>query len=223
MAFPDAPATVIEIFTGRIADRWPGKAPSAILRRAVGSALTPGPDGFPGDEHADPAAHGGPDKVLHHYPAEHHAYWRETLGSTSTDAFRFEPGAVGENISSEGVVETDLCIGDILRIGDARVQVSLGRQPCWKLDAHTGHGDMAYRFRKTGRTGWYYRLLTPGAIAPGAVIALEARPQPDWRLDRVIAARFDPRLAPETAAALGALPELGRAWATGFQEKAGAA
>ena len=111
--------------------------------------------GIAGDQQADRRIHGGPDKALHHYPSEHHAHWRSVLEADAATPFRFEPGAVGENISSEGVLESDLCIGDVLRIGGALAQVSLGRQPCWKLDAHTGRSDMAYRFRKTGRTGWY--------------------------------------------------------------------
>ncbi len=217
-------AEVIEIYTGKITVPWPGKAPSAIARSAVGEALLLGPLGLPGDEHADPKAHGGPNKALHAYPSEHHEFWRaELAGAAPEAASRFCPGAVGENLSTRGIVEADLCIGDALRIGGALVQVSLGRQPCWKLDAHTGVSDMAYRFRKTGRTGWYFRVLEQGLIGPGDAISLEARPQPDWRLDRVIAARFNPRLDPSTAAALGEVPELAEEWAAGFRAKGDAA
>lgn len=211
---------VLEIYIGKIAEPWPGKAPSAIGRSPVGRTLAVDPLGFPEDEHADPEAHGGPDKALHAYPSEHHAFWRSELDAADPEAAaRFAPGAVGENLSTRGVTEADFCIGDALRVGSALLQVSLGRQPCWKLDAHTGVSDMAYRFRNTGRTGWYFRVLEAGEIGPGDAITLEERRHPEWSLARVIAARFDPRLDAQTAAALGALPELGEAWAQGFREK----
>ena len=132
---------------------------------------------------------------------------------------KFVPGAVGENISTLGLTEETLCVGDVLRIGEAIVQVAQGRQPCWKLSAHIGRKDMAARFQKSGRTGWYYRVLREGFIQSGDGIALMERPQPDWPLSVVIAARFDPRLDSTLAKRLAMIGELSTSWRDGFARK----
>ncbi len=204
------------LFTGRIEDRWPGRPPSAI-----GKQPAPGPQrletlGFEMDAQADLTVHGGPDKAVHHYAGEHYAEWRAEFPQL---ADKFHPGGFGENISTEGMTEETLCIGDIFALGTARVQISQGRQPCWKLNNHIGEKTMAARFQKTVRTGWYYRVLEPGSVEVGDEFTLLERLNPDWTLIRVIAARFNARLDPETAATLARLPALAEGWRESFAKK----
>src|SRR5690606_35428763 len=124
-----------------------------------------------------------------------------------------------ENVSTVGLTEEQLCIGDVLQLGEAVVQISQGRQPCWKLSAHTEREDMAAQFQKSRRTGWYYRVLQEGYVEAGAPVALAERPQPEWPLPVVIAARFDPKLDPAEAGRLAMIEELSTSWREGFRRK----
>ena len=218
MTLPRLSAPISGLYAGRAAERWDGKPPSAIGKTAVDGRARLGYDGLDGDEQADRSAHGGPDKALHHYPADHIAAWAADLPES---ADRFRPGGFGENISTTGITEADLCIGDVIEVGGCVIQVSHGRQPCWKFAAHMGREDFAYRVRKTGRTGWYYRVLTPGEVGLCDMMRLVERPQPDWTLARVITAHFDPKLDASIASALADLPELAAAWRADFAKKAG--
>lgn len=128
-------------------------------------------------------------------------------------------GGFGENLSTHGITERDVCIGDIFALGTARVQISQGRQPCWKLNMHLGDDAMANRFQTTGRTGWYYRVIERGAVRIGDALCLLDRPNPEWPLHEVIAARFSPNLAPETATIFAGLPELAENWRGAFAKK----
>lgn len=207
---------ILGLYLGTPEHRWEGKAPSAIRKQRSGGPVFVTPTGFQGDLQADPAVHGGPEKALHHYPAEHYAGWSQQFGA---DAFAYAPGTFGENLSTTGQTEEDLCIGDVMSAGTARLQISQGRQPCWKLNMHSGNPALAANFQKTGKTGWYYRILETGTITAGDEIKLVDRPCPDWNLRAVILARFNPRLDPATAAALAGLAELAAPWRAAFAKK----
>jgi MOSC domain-containing protein YiiM len=207
--------TIDALYTGAVEERWPGRPPSAIGKRATAERLEIGPTGLLRDAQADLEAHGGLEKAIHHYPGEHYAAWRAELGRDD-----LAPGGFGENLSTTGVTEDDLCIGDVLSLGSAVVQVSQGRQPCWKLAAHTGEERMAYLFQKTGRTGWYYRVLEPGHVQAGDRLALAERPRPGWTVQRVTRARLTRRIAPAEAAMLADMPELYAGWRGAFARMA---
>lgn len=209
--------TLDAVFIGRVAELVPGRPPSAIAKARVDGPLWLGKTGLEGDEQADLAVHGGPEKALHHYAAEHYAVWRRELPDL---AAQLVPGAFGENISTTGLTEENLCLGDVLRIGQALVQVAQGRQPCWKLCARMGQTDMALRFQATGRTGWYYRVVEEGALRAGDAIVLEARPLPAWSIARLIAARFERHLDPALARELAETEELSLSWRKAFARKA---
>lgn len=208
--------TIDAIYTGTPRARWEGKPPSAIAKSPVSGPVMLGLEGLEGDEQADRTVHGGPEKALHHYPADHYAAWAELWPGL---AAAFVAGGFGENVSTVGLTEADLCIGDRLRMGEALVEICQGRQPCWKLVAHSGAAEIAMRMQRNGRAGWYYRVIEPGLIAAGDRVELAGRPHPDWPLSRVIAARFDPRLDPAEAAAIAALPELSQSWRASFLKK----
>lgn len=215
----DTPLTarIDALFFGKVASPWEGKAPSAIAKTAVSGRHEINELGFVDDEQADLRHHGGLEKAIHHYATDHYAGWIDE-GEIPEGT---EPAAFGENIATFGITEKLVCIGDTLRLGTAVVQISQGRQPCWKVNAHTGNRKMAALFQKTRRTGWYYRVVEPGVAAAGDVITLLGRPQPDWSVERVTAARLTRRVSQADAATLSEMPELAEAWRTAFAKIAG--
>lgn len=205
-----APVTLETLQTGRaLALEGDGRR-SAIAKAPAPAPWRIGALGAEGDEQADLSVHGGPDKALHHYPGDHHAAWRADLGD---HPLLGRPGAFGENIGPSGWTEADVRLGDVIRVGGVTLQISQGRQPCWKLSHRFGVEDLAYRVTKTGRTGWYYRVLEGGAIEPGAAMTVIERPSPDWPVARaaqlLLAEKRPDRAALE---ALAGLPHLAAPW-----------
>ncbi|EIV8654402.1 MOSC domain-containing protein [Vibrio parahaemolyticus] len=143
--------------------------------------------GFTSDEQGDPRFHGGIQKALHIYPSEHYPIWQQELGERTI--FQ-SAGGFGENISSEGVTESTICLKDKIRIGSTLLEVSQGRMPCWKLNVRFDQHDMARRLQDTLRTGWYFRVLEEGDIGAGDEIILCERPYPEWPLARIMGAVF---------------------------------
>src|SRR5690606_2988653 len=103
---------------------------SAIDKRPLAGTVSIGTLGFDGDEQGDPRVHGGPDKAVHHYAFDHYPAWRGDIGDSP---LLRAPGAFGENISTLGLDESNVCLGDRFELGTALLEVSQGRQPCWKL------------------------------------------------------------------------------------------
>ena len=197
------------VLTGAIAPLAGSGAASAIAKFPVDLPVALTARGLAGDAQADRRVHGGPEKAVHHYPFDHYAAWRRDLGDI---ALLDRPGAFGENISTTGPTEAEVCVGDICRLGDALIQVSQGRQPCWKLNHRFGVADMARRVQATGRTGWYYRVLQPGTVAPGDDPVLIDRCAPDWTLRRLWHAMYVDRLNRAELQAIAALEVLAEGW-----------
>ncbi len=204
------------LFFGKVARPWDGKDPSAIGKTSVAGHHEINEFGFVADQQADLVNHGGHDKAIHHYAADHYVDWIAE-GEISDGT---KPAAFGENIASSGMTEKMLCVGDTLRLGTAVVQISQGRQPCWKVSEHTENKRMAYLFQKTGRTGWYYRVLEPGTAGVGDTVSLLGRTQPNWTVERVTAARLSRRVSEADAAILADMPELADGWRTAFARMA---
>ncbi|WP_438492922.1 MOSC domain-containing protein [Paenibacillus sp. IHBB 3054] len=118
-------------------------------------------EGFAGDGQADLVNHGGPDKAVCVYPIEHYAFWEEQLGK------KLEFSAFGENITVSGLLETEVCIGDVYEIGSTLLQVSQPRFPCFKLSQKHGPADMPAKVLATGYSGFYFRVLREGQITAG--------------------------------------------------------
>ncbi|HHF2886442.1 TPA: MOSC domain-containing protein [Vibrio diabolicus] len=159
--------------------------------------------GFTSDEQGDPRFHGGIQKALHIYPSEHYPIWQQQLGKR---AIFQSAGGFGENISSEGVTESTICLKDKIRIGSTLLEVSQGRMPCWKLNVRFDQHDMARRLQDTLRTGWYFRVLEEGDIGAGDKIILCERPYPEWPLARIMGAVFTGCLDREELTQLSELP-----------------
>ena len=173
--------TIDAILAGK-AKRFRGDESSAIAKTAVEGPRRVGFLGISGDEQADLTVHGGPDKAVHHYPRDHYGWWSEALGG---HYLLKAPGAFGENISTSGLVEDEVCIGDRFRLGSAPVEISQGRQPCWKLGHRFGVATIPATVVTTRRSGWYYRVVEEGMVAAGDMLELVDRPTPAWNVQRV--------------------------------------
>jgi len=196
---------------GKVRPLGPARVASAIAKTQVKGVLRLGRTGFAGDEQGDTRHHGGMDKAVHHYPGEHYAAWRDDLGPV---ALLRSPGAFGENISTLGLVEADVAIGDRFRLGTALVEVSQGRQPCFRLNLRFEMKGMALAMQRSGRTGWYYRVIEEGEVGPGDRLDLVERISPEWtveRLWRLLYVDTLDREALEQAAGIPHLPERWRA------------
>lgn len=148
---------------------------TGFFKQSTSEAIWLGTLNLAGDGQADLENHGGVDKAVNVYPHEHYPYWGRTIG-----LMNLPMGGFGENFTTEGFLEQQVCIGDIFQIGDATVQVSQPRQPCWKLARYWRIKDLALQVQETGRTGWYFRVLTPGYVQAGKQLVLQDRPFPSW-------------------------------------------
>jgi MOSC domain-containing protein YiiM len=136
----------VTLLTGRAAPLPGSDTLSGIDKTPVSRPLTLGPEGFAGDEQADRRVHGGIEKAVHHYPLDHYSDWRAELGDLPALT---APGGFGENISTDGLTEAEVAVGDTFQLGDALIQVSQGRQPCWP----TWRGACSRQGARDGITG----------------------------------------------------------------------
>ncbi|CAH1385852.1 MOSC domain-containing protein [Candidatus Nitrotoga sp. M5] len=151
---------------------------TGFFKEPVSGPIWAGKTNLAGDGQADLRVHGGPDKAINVYPIEHYAFWQTDLAYKE-----LHNGAFGENFTVSGVLETEACIGDIYELGDALVQISQPRQPCWKLSRRFRIQDLVARVVHAGKTGWYFRVLREGYIQAGAEMILVERPYPQWTIE----------------------------------------
>lgn len=172
---------VRQVLTGRVQMLVRPGVTSGIDKQPVRGPVAVGPLGVAGDEQGDLTVHGGPDKAVHLYAWHHYALWRKELPHC---ALLTRPGAFGENLSVDGLDETGVCLGDRWRVGSTVLEVSQGRQPCWKLNLRFGVADMA---------------------AQDALMLL-SRPHPQWPIARLLALINDRACDPHEMAQVLALP-----------------
>lgn len=190
---------------------------SGIDKAPVTGPVRVGRLNLEGDGQADLVHHGGPDKAVLAYSADHYGDWRGEL-----EIAEFPHGAFGENLTVQGLVERDVCIGDIWRIGEVLLQVSQPRQPCWKLGRRWRIPDLPKRVLQTGRSGWYLRVLREGTIESGMEFALQERPYPQWTVLRTASLRYDKQFDPDDVAALAGLQVLATSWRDEFARRVSA-
>jgi MOSC domain-containing protein YiiM len=145
---------------------------SAIIKRRVAAAeLALSEVNLDGDQQADLSVHGGPDKAVYSYPTEHYPAWEHD----SPEPFELDPGTLGENVSTAGGDESGVRIGDRWAWGSAVVEVSQPRSPCFKLAMHTGRREIIAAMLRSGRCGWYLRVIRPGTVPTSGTMTLLAR------------------------------------------------
>lgn len=175
---------IITLLTGKIEQLGLERVLSAIQKKATFEREQVIETGLVNDNQADKKHHGGPDKAIHHYAFEHYEYWKNVPGISKPEVLC--EGGFGENISTLGMDESSVCIGDKYHIGSVVLEVSQARQPCWKLNLRFGHPDMSRMVQDSLRTGWYYRVLEEGWLQAGDAFTLLERNWPEWNLERLL-------------------------------------
>lgn len=189
---------------------------SAISRAEVSGPIFIGPEGFEGDQVGNKKYHGGPDKAICAYSLAHYADWAVDLPHLNLG-----PGAFGENLTIDGLAESDVCIGDVWELVSTasrpgipaeerpHLQVSQPRQPCFTLVRRWKERALPKITIKTGRTGWYFRVDRSGIVSSGDRLELIQRPHPDWSVERVNQVTY---AKSNDLSELLALPPLSAAW-----------
>ncbi len=201
---------ILALLSGKVVPITPTEG-SAIAKVPMDGRVRISSLGIEGDEQADKRVHGGPDKALHHYPADHYVYW----GTKAIDhPLLNNPGAFGENISTWGLIEDDVAIGDRVRCGTALLEVSQGRQPCWKQGARMEWTTLPALMVRERRSGWYYRVIEEGHAVEGDELVIVERPNPEWTVRRVFGLLIagDHKLDPAALRAVATLPQLFEGW-----------
>jgi MOSC domain-containing protein YiiM len=164
--------TVISVNTGRPAEVHANNRTvrTSIWKTARAGRLRVRKLNIEGDEQSDLTVHGGPRKAVYLYPSEHYAFWQEQLPGMDLPW-----GAFGENLTTEGLAEAEVRIGDRMEIGTAEFEVTQSRQPCFKLAIRFGRGDMIKRFYASGRSGFYVSVVREGDIGSGDEIRITKR------------------------------------------------
>jgi MOSC domain-containing protein YiiM len=174
---------VVSIHIGKIAPLGPDGVPSAFVKQPVLGPVNVTQEGLTGDEQADLTVHGGFEKAVYAYSLSHYQAWRREYPQHGLTLI---PGGFGENLCLDGLEEADLCVGDVHQIGTSTLQVCQPRQPCFKLALRFKDKLLPKAMIRTGRAGWYYRVLKPGEIQVGDPVRLEHRPNPDFRFARLV-------------------------------------
>lgn len=170
-------------------------------------------EGLRGDEQADRRVHGGPDKAICIYPGEHYPHWREELG------LDLPHGAFGENLTTRGLEERAVHVGDRFRIGSVLVEVSTPRRPCWKLGARWSSRDLPVRLQESGFTGFYVRVVESGLLCAGDGIGLERRDEANITVAELNRVMNVDRRDTETIRVALQTPGLPPRWRTGLERQ----
>lgn len=182
---------------------------TGMYKEPVAGPVRVGRLGLEGDRQGDLTVHGGPDKAVHLYPADHYA----VLAARRPDlADLLVPGVLGENLSVRGIDEADVCLGDTWAAGTVRLQVSQPRRPCWKIDHRLGTEGMVDLVNELARPGWYYRVSVEGELAAGDAFELVDRPAPDLTLRGLLTAFAEHRPDPALLRCYAAAPGLTPGW-----------
>lgn len=182
---------------------------TGMLKHPAQGPLDIGPEGFIGDRQGDRRIHGGPEKAVHLYPAEHYARLAARFPEA---AGALVPGSIGENLSTTGLTEADICLGDVFGLGSARLQVCQPRSPCWKIDSRYGVEGMAAHIAETGLTGWYWRVVQPGRVEEGEPLVLVDRPENGLTLAAAMAICYAHRPALEDLERVAEAPGIAGSW-----------
>ncbi|MDE2416181.1 MAG: MOSC domain-containing protein [Burkholderiales bacterium] len=165
---------------------------TAIHKTAISGPVAVGVLGLAGDEQADLSVHGGLEKAVYAYPQEHYDFWRTQraqAGVTGIDD-RLEPGAMGENLTLQGLLETDVWVGDVLRFAHCSLRVTQPREPCYKFNAAMGFNTAVKAMAQSGFNGFYLSVDTPGTLEAGEAFELVPGPRHVGIPERIDARRL---------------------------------
>jgi MOSC domain-containing protein YiiM len=164
-----------------------------------------------GDAQADLTVHGGPDKAVYAYPSEHYPGWAEQLGRL------LEPGNFGENLTTEGLLEDSVHIGDEFHVGTARLVVTQPRMPCYKLGLRFGDPGMVKRFLAEGKPGIYFGVREEGVVQAGDPIERVHEDERRVAVTEMLRLILDPDPDPVAVCSLLEVPALAAVWREEFE------
>ena len=179
---------LLSISAGKVAPLFGNHHPnyksvaSAIRKKVVSNLENPAlveitPLGIKGDEQADLSVHGGIEKAIYVYPAEHYIFWNELLTRETKRPVDLQHGAIGENFTIEGLLETEVFVGDRLQMGELEFAIVKLREPCFKFNAAVGYKGASKAMLQSGFSGWYLRVLKTGTLTAGTEMTLIPGPR----------------------------------------------
>lgn len=207
----------VTVFAGGLRPLPPEGQMTGMFKTRQDAPLSCTREGLQGDMQADRRYHGGPDKAVHLYPADHYA---RLVAAFPALAGEVGPGTLGENLSVEGVDETRVCLGDVFALGACRLQITQPRRPCWKIDHRLGVSGASRRVADEGITGWYFRVLAEGLIVPDETMHLIERPNPDISIAHLWAVETAHRPDADAVRALSQAVGLSAGWAQKLRQRA---
>jgi MOSC domain-containing protein YiiM len=188
---------------------------TGFFKAPVDGQIFVGATNLVGDGQADLKNHGGVDKAVLAYSADHYPKWRDELNMPDMPF-----GAFGENLTIAGLSEQAVCIGDICRIGGVTFEVSQPRQPCWKLARRWRLHELTGLVVRNGRSGWYLRVLEEGWIEAPMPVTLIERPNPEWPIARANRILHHCRTDLPLTLELAEVPRLAASWVEELRERA---
>ena len=208
---------MVTLFAGGIRPLPPDNRATGIFKSVLHSAVLVGRNGLAGDVQADRRVHGGPEKAVHQYPVRNYALLTEAFPEVGS---LLVPGALGENLSVAGWDEANVCIGDIFRLGEAIIQVSQPRTPCWKIDSRFGVEGMTRYIDRSGLAGWYFRVIEEGITGPEGEFSLIERGVHEVTVERLLATWREHRPAAEILETIASIPALSANWVKKLRDRA---
>jgi len=194
---------------------WRGKTVrSSIFKSPVSGRVRVAKLNLAGDQQSDLSVHGGADKAIYAYPSEHYAYWRNELPGID-----FPRGIFGENLTTEGLLEDKVCIGDRFCAGSAEFAVTQPRMPCFKLGIRFNRPDMVKRFLRSGRSGFYLAVLREGDIAAGDPIELVSKDEHQISVVDIVGLYAADAANQDLLRRASNLPALPEGWREYFRER----
>ena len=188
---------------------------TGFYKTPVAGPVFVGTTNLVGDGQSDLQNHGGVDKAVLAYSADHYPAWRRELHLPDMPF-----GAFGENLTIAGLREESVCIGDIFQVGPVIFEASQPRQPCWKLARRWRMHELTALVVRNGRSGWYLRVIEQGFIEAGMDVDLMERPNPEWSMARANEILYRHRDDLKLTIALAEVPRLAGAWVEELRERA---
>ena len=211
-------AFLLSVQTGRAAPLGPDDVPSAFVKTARQGQVAVTRLGLEGDEQADLAVHGGPEKAVYAYAAAHYPQWASEFPQL---AAQFGGGAMGENLTVAGLEESGICVGDVHQAGSALLQVCQPRQPCFKFALRHNNKYLPKAMVRNGFSGWYYRVLRVGQLQAGDILTLKDRPNPDFAFTRLVEIIYHGKATREEIRRMAELEGLAGQWRRRAKEMIG--
>ncbi|MFT5758645.1 MAG: MOSC domain-containing protein YiiM [Alteromonadaceae bacterium] len=201
------------VYRGKVAQRYGME--TAIDKVSVEGSVFLSIDGLEGDQCADLDHHGGAERALHQYPLEHYAYWREKYGK----AIDWQSPGMGENLSSEGMTENTVCLGDRYQWGEAIIEVDQPRSPCFKLNKRWGLEHLSIDMQEISRCGWLYRVIQSGFVSVDTPLLLIERVPNAMTLHEVCSIFFGDPLDTKGLEKLKKQSRLSSSWSSKIEER----